>query len=118
MITQLPSPHTNTLVYELEYYINVEEIEIIAKGIDSISQKFDKINLMIYSNVKGESLASFVKEFQLGIKYWNKIDKIAFIGDHKNWKTIIAVDNLFTRFNEKYFELNDIAKAWDWLDSD
>jgi len=115
MIKQISSLHSNTLVYELEEYISQYEIEIIDKGIETILKDFDKVNLMLYINVKGENLASFIKEFQLGIKYWNKIGKIAYIGEKRKWKTLIAIDNFFTKFKEKYFELDDIAKAWDWI---
>ena len=115
MIKEIKSLHTNTLVYELEEFISQYEINIIDKGIAAKLKGFDKVNLMLYVNVKGENTASFIKEFQLGIKYWNKIGKIAYIGDKKNWKTLIAIDNFFTKFKEKYFELDDIAKAWDWI---
>ncbi len=118
MIKELKSLHTNTLVYDLEDFITKYEIEIIETGIEARLQDFDKINLMICINVKRENLGAFIKEFQLGIKYWNKIYKIAYVADKKNWKTIVEIDNLFTKIKEKYFDIDDIAKAWDWISND
>ena len=117
MINQIKSLNSNTLVYELEEFISQYEIDIIDKGIAARLKDFDKINLMLYINVEGENVASFIKEFQVGLKYWNKINKIAYIGDHKHWKALIEIDNFFTKFKEKYFELDNIAKAWNWINN-
>ncbi len=51
----------------------------------------------------------------MGIKYWNKINKIAYIDDNKKWGSLIVLDDIFTKFKEKYFELDQIDKAWEWL---
>ncbi|HHC79633.1 MAG TPA: STAS/SEC14 domain-containing protein [Flavobacteriia bacterium] len=117
MIKEVKSLHTNTLVYELEEFISQYELDIIDKGIETVLKDFDTVNLMLYINVEGENLASFIKAFQLGIKYWDKINKIAYIGDKKKWKTLIAIDNIFTKFKEKYFDIDEIAKAWDWINN-
>lgn len=118
MIKELESQNANTLVYELEDYISQYEIEIIDKGIDALLKNRSKVNLMIAVNVKGENLGAFVKEFQVGVKYWNKVNKIAYVADKKYWKTLIEIDNFFTKFKEKYFNIDDIGKAWDWLNAD
>ncbi len=118
MIRKVKSPHINTLVYELEEFIGQYEIKVIDKDIENKLQDFNKVNLMLYIDVKGENLGSFIKEFQVGIKYWNKINKIAYIGDHKKWAPLVAIDNFFTKFKERYFELDNIANALDWLSND
>jgi alkyl hydroperoxide reductase subunit AhpF len=68
MIKEIKSLHVNTLVYELEEFISQYEIDIIDKGISETLENFDKVNLMLYVNIEGENLASFIKEFQVGIK--------------------------------------------------
>ncbi len=115
MIREINSLLPNTLVYDIEEYIKPEDLDIIDEGISAMLQSFDKVNLMLYVDVKGGSITSLVKEFSLGIKYWNKINKIAYIGDHKKWGKFIVLDDIFTKFKEKYFELEQINKAWDWL---
>ena len=118
MITQIKSLRADTLVYELDDFITEDEIAVIEKGIDLLLLKFDKINLMICINVKRESFGAFVKEFKVGIKNWNTLNKIAYLADNKNWKTLIEIDNLFAKFQEKYFDINEMNAAWNWLDSD
>ncbi|GHC53707.1 STAS/SEC14 domain-containing protein [Ulvibacter litoralis] len=115
MIRKLESIKDNTLVFDLEGFITAEEIQLIDKEISAKLTEIEPINMMVFINVKGETVASFIKEFQLGIKYWNKINKIAYVADHKNLKIVVAIDNLFTKFKEKYFELNELEKAWDWI---
>ncbi len=115
MLTQIDSLREDTLVYELDGYITKEEIEYIEKGIEFMLTAFDKINLMVYINAKGESLSSLLEEFQLGANYANRINKIAYISNKNYWKLVIAIDNLSTQYREKYFDVTDIAKAWDWI---
>jgi len=117
MIKEIKSPYKNTLIYELDTFISKVEIDIMEKGIQETLKHFDKVNLMINVNVAGESLGAFIKEFQMGIKYLNKINKIAYVTDKKHWETLVAIDNIFTKIKEKYFGLDDIAKAWDWINN-
>jgi len=70
MIKELKSPHQNILIYELDALISQFEIEIIEKGIQETLINYPKVNLMINVNVEGENLGSFIKEFEVGIKYW------------------------------------------------
>jgi len=115
MINQLESPKENTLIYEFSEFISQYEIEVIEKGIEKVLKSQDKVNLMLYVHVKGENIASFVEEFRAGVKYWNKVNKIAYIGKKEKWSKWIAIDNFFTKFKEKYFELDDIESAWKWI---
>ena len=115
MVKELKSLQENTLVYELSEFINQFDIKEIENGIGAKLKDFDKINLMIDVHIKSENFASFFKELEVGIKYWNKINKIAFIGESKIWETVVKIDNIFTKFKEKYFEIDDLENAWKWL---
>ena len=42
-----------------------------------IEDKYGKVKLLIALNATGETLSALLEEFVLGIKHWNKIDKIA-----------------------------------------
>lgn len=115
MIAEINSPHPNTLIYDIEYFITEYELDIIQKGIEETLKKYDSVNLMLYLHVEGENLSALVKEFKLGLTYWNKINKIAYICDTGYLKPLIAIDNLFTKFKEKCFTLEEVDKAWDWI---
>ena len=115
MITQIKSPHPNTLVYELDYFITDQEIDIIQKGIEQTLKNYDKVNLILDVQVKGKSFSALVKEFKVGLKYWNQINKIAYICDKGVLKPLIAIDNLFTKFKEKCFPTEETTKAWEWI---
>jgi hypothetical protein len=118
MIKQINSLRPDTLVYELDEFVTEDEIIVIGKGIDSLLTEFEKVNLMICINVKRESFGAFVKEFQLGIKNWNTLNKIAFVADKKHWESLVKLDNFFTKFDEKYFDIDDMNAAWNWLNKE
>jgi hypothetical protein len=71
---------------------------------------------MIYINAKGEGFDALFEEFHLGKKYANYINKIAFISNKNYWNLIVLIDSLSTKYKEKYFDIDEIAKAWDWID--
>ena len=116
MIHQIDSLRVDTLVYELDEFITTAEIDVIDKGIEFMLSEIDNVNLMIYINARGENLGAFIKEFQIGIKYWDKSRKIDYVADEKNWGILVAIDNLFTKFKEKYFDVDDMDAALEWLE--
>jgi len=118
MLRQINSLRPDTLVYELDEFVTKDEIIDIDEGIESVLSKFDKINLMICIDIKRESFGAFIKELQVGIKYWNKINKIAYVADKKHWETLVEIDNVFTKFREKYFDIDDMDNAWKWIESE
>lgn len=118
MLTQIDSPRKDVLIYELDGYVTKEDIEYIDNGIEFTLFRYDTINLMIYLNAKGEGMDTLFKEFQLGVKYSKYIHKIAFIADKNYWNWFVFLDNISTKFKEKYFDVDDIAKAWDWIEDD
>ncbi len=115
MIKEIKSLRADTLVYDIEEYLTVEELDVIDKGIETLLKAYNKVNLMLYIDIKSEDYSALIKEIAMGMKYWNKINKIAYIGDHKKWGSLIVLDDIFTKFKEKYFELEQIDKAWEWL---
>lgn len=115
MVEKLKSLREDTLVYELSWVVSEKSIANIEPEMKKLEEKFGKVKLMIILNAKGETLSAMLEEFELGIKHWNKISKIAYVGDKKRWKPLIAIDNVFTKFEEKYFDLNDLDEAWKWL---
>ena len=118
MLTQIKSLREDTLVYELDGYVNKEDIECINDGIEFKLSKLDAINLMIYINAKGEGFDTLIQEFLLALKYSNDINKMAFISDKNYWKLLVTLDNMSSTYKEKYFDIDDIAKAWDWIGED
>ncbi len=118
MLTQIDSPRKDVLVYELDGYITKDDIGYIDNGIEFTLSRYDTVNLMIYLNAKGEDLDTLFKEFRLVDKYSKYIGKIAFIADKKYWNLFVLLDNISTRYKEKYFDVDDIAKAWDWIENE
>ena len=115
MIKKLKSLRPDTLVYELSWLVIGAEIASVEPDLEKIENKYGQVKLLIVLDARGESFSALLKEFVLGIKHWNKIDKIAFVGEKEWWKPLIAVNNVFTKFDEKYFDVSKLEAAWEWL---
>ncbi len=115
MLTQIESPRKDVLVYELDGYVTKEDIGYIDNGLEFTLSRCDSVNLMIYLNAKGAGIDVLFKEFEIGTKYSKLIRKIAFISDKKYWHLFVLINSISTRYKEKYFDVDDIAKAWDWI---
>ena len=116
MIKKADSKRSDTLVLHFENHITIDEVNGMQPLIDELEKKHDKINLIIFLNAEGESFGAFMKQFWLGIKHWNKLHKIAFVGNKNYWKYLVPIDNAFTKFSEKYFDDGEVESAWKWLD--
>lgn len=118
MVEKLKSFREDTLVYELSWAVTEAGIANMEPDLKKAEDKYGKVKLMIILDAKGETLSAFLEEFELGIKHWNKISKIAYVGEKKWWKPLIAIDNVFTKFKEKYFDVSELTEAWDWLEEE
>ncbi|MCB0397826.1 MAG: STAS/SEC14 domain-containing protein [Flavobacteriales bacterium] len=116
MIKQTSTLRKDTLVVELSGYLIQKEIASLEPEMKAIEKEFGYVNLLVsLLNVKGESLGALMEELRLGLKHWNQIHKVAYIGD-KDWlKALVKLDNVFVKFKEKYFDVPEMNEAWDWL---
>ena len=115
MIKIVESLRPDTLVYELNGFVTKDEIAAIEPDMKTIEERMGHINLVIMLNAEGESMGAILKEEQLSVKHWNKIKKIAYVGDKKWWKPVVIIDNILTKFEEKYFDVDEMEKGWKWL---
>jgi hypothetical protein len=116
MLKQIDSPRKDTLVYELDGYVTKKDIKSINNSIELTLSRYDTVNLMIYLNIKKEGFNTLFKEFQLGGKYSKYIRKIAFISDKKYCNLFVFLNNISTKYKKKYFDLDHIANAWNWIE--
>jgi len=116
MINIVKSKLPNTLIAELEGNITAAELDVINTGLYNLEQKHTEVNLVVsITNVKGQSFGALVREIEYGIVHWNKLSKVAYIGDKKWWKPLVELDDVFTKFKEKYFDINEMENAIEWI---
>lgn len=119
MIKQLPQSNRNNLAYEITGKVTVEDEKAWITDLDILADKFGKFNVMI---VLGENaswgMEAGIADIKWIMKHMDKFNKIAIVADSSVWKWLIKVDSFFAQFvgiDEKFFEVKDTEKAWEWV---
>ncbi len=77
---------------------------------------FGYTNILIEINdFHGSKLKTVWDDIKLGLKYKDKVNRVAIVGDNKWEKVATKVSNTIMRPNIEYFEKTDIEFAWRWL---
>ena len=115
MIIQGDSHRSDTLVFEFIGKITSEEVKEIIPKIEAKKNELGHLNLVILIDTTSETFGAFIEEMKIGIHNWSTLKKIAIVSDQKKFKKFTYLDNLFTKFEEKYFDINHLNLAWEWL---
>ncbi len=119
MIKALPQSNGSNLAYEVTGKVTLEDEQAWIKELDMLSEKYGKFNVMV---VLGENafwgLDAGIEDIKWIAKHMDKFNKIAIVADSQVWKWLIKVDSFFAQFvgiDEKFFEVKDMDKAWEWV---
>jgi len=116
MINIVKSKLPNTLIAELAGNITSAELDVINTGLFNLEQKNKEVNLVVsITDVNSQSFGALIRELEYGIIHWNKLNKVAYVGDKKWWKSLVELDDVFTKFKEKYFDINKMESAIEWI---
>ena len=102
---------------------DVEELEKIFEG--KVAEGYDRLNLLFKIdnlNIGKIHLNAFIEDSKYALKHMDQMRHLAVVGDSKLEKVLIELDNkLFGKKKEelieKYFNVADIDKAWEFIRS-
>ena len=102
---------------------DVEELEKIFEG--KIAEGYDRLNLLFKIDnldIGKIHLNAFIEDSKYALKHMDQMRHLAIVGDSKLEKVLIELDNkLFGKKKEelieKYFNVADIDKAWEFVRS-
>jgi len=102
---------------------NVEELEKIFE--DKVAEGHDRLNLLFKIdnlNIGKIHLNAFIEDSKYALKHMDQMRHLAIVGDSKLEKVLVELDNkLFGKKKEelieKYFNVADIDKAWEFVRS-
>ena len=102
---------------------DVEELEKIFEG--KVAEGYDRLNLLFKIdnlNIGKIHLNAFIEDSKYALKHMDQMRHLAIVGDSKLEKVLIELDNkLFGKKKEelieKYFNVADIDKAWEFIRS-
>lgn len=97
----------------------MEDKKAWISNLDTLIDKFEKFNAVV---VPGENaswgMEAGIADIKWIMKHMDKFNKIAIVADSSVWKWLIKVDSFFAQFvgiDEKFFEVKDTEKAWEWV---
>jgi hypothetical protein len=94
-----------------------ENLEQIKPLLGELLMEHEKVNILILlTDFTGWDLKGFFGEIRLGLKFYNRMNKIAIVGDKKWEELLVKIDAPFEKAEERFFYLNDLEKAWEWVE--
>lgn len=102
---------------------DVEELEKIFEG--KVAEGHERLNLLFKIdnlNLGKIHVSAFIEDSKYALKHMDQMRHLAVVGDSKLEKVLVELDNkLFGKKKEelieKYFNVADIDKAWEFIRS-
>jgi hypothetical protein len=117
MIELLPESEKNSVGFKVSGPVSYEDIKKLEPHLEKLIEQYGKINCLIVAEEGCPQYASwraFCEDFMWAFKHLKQLNKIAVVGHSKILKAITTVDLIF---GEKYFDLADLDKAWQYIKS-
>lgn len=118
MIEILPRSTNTCIGFKVSGKVTVEDYGTLLPKLDEAIDAHGKINLLVQmGNFEGwGSLEAAKADFKMGTQQYRQVEKAAFIGD-KRWQewAVKIMDPFTRRTDERFFDLNEIDEAWQWV---
>lgn len=124
MIEQLKIFDTNTLAIEVINGFTETDEQLAQKFFnEKLAKGFDKVNLLIKFDeykVSKTEFKAFFEDMAFVIKKFDKLGRLAYVGQSKLMEALVPVDNLFFKNKtkdreERYFDISEIEKAYKFV---
>lgn len=97
--------------------ISLEQFEQLLPEIEELIRQHGKINLLfLIKSMKGYGLKEFVADIKFAVKHWNDVEKVAIVSEKHWWAAAAKIDNLFTKWEERFFDASELEQAWEWVE--
>ena len=116
MITILPETDGPLIALKAIGKLTDADYEDAVPKMEAIITREGKVKLIAdLTEFEGWEWVAAWDDFAFGIKHWNDIDKMAFIGD-KRWEELCAkVSDKLMHAEVKLFHSDDADAAWTWI---
>ena len=98
--------------------ISADDYDELLPVIDKAIEEQGKINMLVLmDDFEGVSEFEAVKkDFNFGTHEYKNVERCAFVSDKIWFKWLVKIMDPFTRrTEEKFFEVDQLAEAWDWV---
>jgi hypothetical protein len=106
----------NVLGFKASGKIIPADYEELVPAVEELVKKEGNVCMLIdLEEFEGESIKAWSNDFKFGHEFHDKIDKMAIVGDKKWEEWLAALADPFYAREARYFHVDDISAAWDWL---
>lgn len=126
MFKVLEGSEGNVLGIEISSEYTKEDVEAFRKAFEEkIAEGHDRVNVLAKIdrlNLGKIHVNAFIEDSMYALKHLDQLRHIAIVGDSKLEKVLVELDNkLFGKKKrelvEKYFDVADIDRAWEFVNS-
>ena len=116
MIEKMIESKGNVLGFKIMGDVSKEDYKVLVPEVQALVDKEGSISLLLdITQFKWEDIDAWGADFDFGLTYRKKINKMAIVGD-KTWeKWITNLAEPFYSIKAKFFTSADIEDAWKWL---
>ena len=118
MIEILSQSTEKAIGFKFSSEITAEDYDVLVPKIDEAIAASGKINVLI---LMGEfkwrgGLEGAKADFKFGTQQYRQVEKAAFVGVKKWQEWMVKMMDPFTRrTDERFFDLEQLDEAWDWV---
>ena len=118
MIEILSESTESCIGFRISGKVTAEDYDVLLPKLDEAISAQGKINLLVVMGDFGgwSGLDAAKADFQLGTQQYRQVEKAAFVGDKKWQQWMIKLMDPFTRrTDERFFDLDALDEAWQWV---
>ncbi len=116
MLQIIPSPHENVVVVKATGLLTDDDYNVFVPELEKLINEQGPVSVLLeFENFRGWEAKALWADFKFGLKHPDDFKKMAIVGE-KAWHHIFAVVvKPFTSGEVRYFDHDQIQKAWDWI---
>ena len=116
MFEKMSQSEGKVVGYKLIGTITKADYETLMPEVEALVKQEGTINMLLdLSQFRWEKINAWGSDWKFGREYYQKITKLAIVGDKKweEWSTKLAEP--FYAGEAKYFSADSVDEAWKWL---
>ena len=116
MFQEIPVTEDHIYAFKATGKLTDEDYQKFLPRLTTLNHKYGPLSLFIeLEEFKGWEPKAAWDDMHYGLKHDGDFNRIAILGD-KAWQHwMIAITNIFTHTQLRFFKRDELSKAWDWL---
>jgi hypothetical protein len=121
MIEILPQSSESNIGFKVSGKVTIEDYDVLLPKLDEAISVHGKINLLVMiDDLEGwKGMDAAKADFKFGTHEYRQVERAAFVGNKKWQERMVKIMDPFTRrTDERYFEVDQLDDAWQWIKED